>query len=429
MMHLNSSHPNGEQLLRYADGELTSAEVPAIRTHLEACWQCRAELEEFHKTINECVRYRKSVLETHLPSPPAPWGDLHRKFTEADATLGRPSLLAQWRASLSGMFISPRKWATAGLLLGVVVAAATFKLHMDQPQPQPATAPADRPHSTAAPSISNQAYPAAPALSAPTLPMPTPNGALPAILPAATAADELRVFVALHLVGADLGEPVQVTRSEGRVHVIGLGIDPSRQARILAALSAIPNLDIRFTEPAPAASRAEDFIPAGTPGSMATASGLQDQILRHLGTRTAFEQFSNQTLERSENLMARAFAIRRLAQRFPVEVESGLSADERRMLSDLRGQHLSALNQESEQIGRAALSVVPGASIPIAQSSRPASWQAAAEELFRGSQQLERSLAIALGATPGDISAGRLFTNIAQLNGSIEANRLLSPQE
>ena len=63
-------HPEGEQLLRYADGELAKSQIPAVRAHLKACWQCRMELEEIQKTIVECVRYRKNALQVHLPSPP-----------------------------------------------------------------------------------------------------------------------------------------------------------------------------------------------------------------------------------------------------------------------------------------------------------------------------------------------------------------------
>ena len=429
-MHSNGEHPNGEQLLRYADGELATKEIPAVRAHLEACWQCRMELEEFHKTINECVRYRKNVLQTHLPSPPAPWGDLQSKFTEADASLGRPSMLSQWWAAFSGIFPGSRKWAAATLLLGVVVVAATLRFRSDQPLIQPGPKPAEEWRNPASSELPKQDIPAAPALSAPTEPNTTPSdGALPATMPAATAADELRVFVALHLVGADLGEPVQITRSEGRIHVSGLGIEPSRQARILAALSAIPNLDIRFTEPVSGAPRVADFSPAGTGIPAASKSGLQEQILRQLGTRSAFELFSNHVFERSEGVMARAHAIRRLAQRFPVEVESGMSDGERQMLLDLRRQHLGALDLESEEIRRAAQSAVPTATIPAAPQSRPASWQAAAEELFISSRQVERSLAIALGASPGEMTTDRLFTDVAQLKGSIETNRRLTAQE
>ena len=35
-------HPENEQLLRYADGELPSRQARKIKAHLESCWQCRA---------------------------------------------------------------------------------------------------------------------------------------------------------------------------------------------------------------------------------------------------------------------------------------------------------------------------------------------------------------------------------------------------
>jgi len=84
------SHPEHEQLLRYADGESTTRSAGQIRSHLEACWQCRAELEELQKTVGECVRYRKNVLLRHLV-PPAPWTDIYRGFADVDAALERAS--------------------------------------------------------------------------------------------------------------------------------------------------------------------------------------------------------------------------------------------------------------------------------------------------------------------------------------------------
>ncbi len=422
-------HPESVQLLRYADGELSASEAPAVRAHLEACWECRMELEEFQKTIVECVRYRKNVLQVHMPSPPAPWGDIQMKFAQADASLGRPAIFSQWRAALSGMFIGPRKWVSASLLLGVVVTAATLRFVSDRPLVPPVPGPAEQRQNTALSELPKYDIPAAPALSAPTGPNTPSDGAPQVLLPAATAADELRVFVALHLVGADLGEPVQVTRSEGRIHVAGIGVEPGRQSQILAALSAIPNLDIRFNEPATSATQAADFAPRGTMETSAPASGFQDTILHQLGSRAAFEHFSNQVFEHSESLKARAHAIRRLAQRFPVEVESGLNPRERQMLLDLRRQHLAILDREADEIRRATQLVLPGVSIPASPRMTPASWQAAAEEVFQASGQVERSLAIAFGASAGDMTTNRLFTQLAHLNGSIEENRRLTAPE
>ena len=84
-MSKHMRHPGEEALLRYADGELPGRETRAVRAHLEACWQCRAELGEIQAVVGECVRYRANVLQAHLPPPPAPWADPYRKFAEIDA--------------------------------------------------------------------------------------------------------------------------------------------------------------------------------------------------------------------------------------------------------------------------------------------------------------------------------------------------------
>ncbi len=426
MRQPNASHPDGEQLLRFADGELAAQEIPAVRAHLEACWQCRTELEELHKTINDCVRYRQNVLQSHLPSPPAPWGDINKMFTEAEASLRRPAMFSQWRAALSGLFTGPRKWATASLLLGAAVVAATLRIHSDQPVIIPAPAPSAVQPGTSSSDLPKQDVRSAPALSAPTMPGPPPDGALPAPVPAATAADELRVFVALHLVGADLGEPVEVSRTDGRIHVIGTGIEPGRQARILAALSAVPNLDIRFNETGAGVPQISDFTPAT---NTAANSGLQEQILRQLKTRAAVEQFTNQLMERGDNLMSRAHALHRLAQRFPAEVQSTLGNDERRMLLDLRRQHIAAMELESDEILRMTRAALPSNSLPTINPPAPASWQASSEDLFQASRNVERALAVGLGAAAGDITAAQLFTNIAQIKGSIQAAHRMSAAE
>ncbi len=96
-------HPDDEQLLRFADGELPARQASVVRSHLEACWQCRTELEELHQTVSECVRYRKDVLQTHLPPPPTAWGDIYQRFREIDASLSRP----RFSAAPSSAFSSP----------------------------------------------------------------------------------------------------------------------------------------------------------------------------------------------------------------------------------------------------------------------------------------------------------------------------------
>ena len=113
MRDLLLRHPTDEQLLRYADGELPGSITRRLRSHLEACWQCRTELEELQKTIGECVHYRKTVVDACLPPPPAPWADLSRRFAEMDAQLERGWWGGRVWAAVIGQVRNPWKWAPA----------------------------------------------------------------------------------------------------------------------------------------------------------------------------------------------------------------------------------------------------------------------------------------------------------------------------
>src|SRR6266699_360639 len=112
-------HLEDEQLLRYADGESSARDAAAIRSHLEACWQCREQLEQLQNTVGECVRYRKNILQRHLPPPPAPWADIYRGFAEIDSALDQAGFWMRAARILQAPLRNVKKWApvTVALLL------------------------------------------------------------------------------------------------------------------------------------------------------------------------------------------------------------------------------------------------------------------------------------------------------------------------
>ncbi len=54
-------HPDDGLLLALPRRRTAGRKSRQVRRHLEACWQCRGELEELEGTVAECVRYRKQV--------------------------------------------------------------------------------------------------------------------------------------------------------------------------------------------------------------------------------------------------------------------------------------------------------------------------------------------------------------------------------
>src|SRR5262249_18379527 len=131
-----SAHPEDGWLLRYIDGELPGRKARQVGRHLEACWQCRAEVEELETTIADCVRYRKVLVE-QMPAP-SPWRDLSRGFDQIDAELLGPAMVfrglsLRWSIpALAAMALAITAWyelrtttsVQAAALLRKAVAAA-----------------------------------------------------------------------------------------------------------------------------------------------------------------------------------------------------------------------------------------------------------------------------------------------------------------
>ncbi|HBY64466.1 MAG TPA: hypothetical protein DEH78_31995, partial [Solibacterales bacterium] len=88
-----------------------------------------------------------------------------------------------------------------------------------------------------------EAEPAAPYVAAPA---PAP-GAMPAEPSAVSpAASELDVLAALHRIGADLGEPVEVERRGETLTVTATGLDEERRRELREALETLPGVSVRF---------------------------------------------------------------------------------------------------------------------------------------------------------------------------------------
>jgi hypothetical protein len=418
MSNLPAHHPTGEHLLRYADGELPAREAGGVRTHLEACWECRTELDQLQRTVVDCMRYRKIWLQEHLPPPPRAWAGFDDLVAEAEAAVVRRSLHDRWGTAARRIAAQSRWWIPGGVTVALA-AAALYQLQQQAAKVSPppvvesprVSAAASRPLPPASVSF-------APRVSV-TAPVVTPPA--PPVLPA-TAGDELRVLAALQRIGADLGEPVDVTRSEEKITVRGVGIEADRQRQIRGAVGSLPRVVAEFSDPAAAPSPEPA---AESPSARISADALraQAELEQRLGGRSVFEQFAESVLERSDVLMARAHALRRLALHFPVGVASKLSSAEQLELHRLRAEHAGVLAQQVREIlvtmqpALIALGAPPAPAAPSAMHSE--SWQAATEQLFQAAQDVERHTAALVGGAGSGIPArelpGRMTSRLAQL--------------
>lgn len=529
-----SAHPAAEQLLRYCDGELSAAEAARVRSHLEACWECRAEVDRFEQTIAECVEFRRTVLREHLPPPPAPWAGLHAQMDRIDAAIAPPS---PWRRALAWL----RTAANPRVALPVGAAAvllAAFVMLRDTPSVQAAellrraaaaerdAAPAGRPKrlrirtrtasftrvlpaadpGPLATLFSSARYDGLDPLSARSfaawretldrkddevadhadgfliltrayagtlreaslrlrhddlhpvqgsfrfanqewvevtelepadgqaampsgLPparqpsaAPAPASAPEAGLSSATDADELRVWALLHSLQADLGEPVEVSRTGGKVLVSGIGLTAHRRQEITAGLRGLPHVEVRFMEPSgepvAAPGAASNTIQAGT---SPLAAGLE----RYAGNRALLEQLAADSFDQADSLMARAHALRRLEARFHAPADAVPAAMLAAMLTAMERDHLNALLAQAEALERTlrpALSSLGGRAAQ-ARSERG---------LFAASVELERGISMLFGSASLEGDArdlpSRVLSSLAEVRQLARARLSALPE-
>jgi hypothetical protein len=252
----------------------------------------------------------------------------------------------------------------------------------------------------------------------------------PSVIPAApvhtaTIGDELQVMLALHKISADLGDPIDVSLKADQVLVTGVGLPPQRQREIRNALSANPNVVVQFNEPGASTSAAPAPRPEGTVN--ADISQLQARVAEKVGGRIHFEELSSQVLDLSDQMMARTYALRRLAERFPADGD--LSPADLQILKNLRQEHTSALLHLSAEIDHTLRPVFTSLGVDPRSTNLDAglslTWQPATEEVFQSSRQVEKLVAIMFGAAQNDASGqqipAQLVNNLSQLRTRLAA--------
>ncbi len=413
MSNLPGRHPEGDLLLQYLDGELTARKARAVRRHVEACWQCRAELKQLEEMMTACVRYRQTQADV-LPQPPRRWADLNLEFARVDEVCEPRRLLRR------PLF----RWGLAAAATATLVAATlTFRSFHIQPA-QPAIQPVVQfpPQSSEAPE------PQAPPASASARTggfRPSVTGQAPPPLAVdpdpATLADELHTVAVLHELRADLGDPVEVGREGGNVVVAGTGIAPGRQQEIRNALAGLSHIVVRFSEPQAvhvdqAAPSAKDIATGTNPS--AASSPLEAK----LGGRAQLEAFASELLDHADATMARVYALRRLAQQFPASQEAQLPASEESVLKNLGHEHLAALSQEIGLIDGLLSPVIPelrAKSRTSAPAASASTWQDSVESLFSSARRVQTMLAIFLGATADHDATGSQSATPGQVTDAL----------
>ena len=323
-----SKHPEELEILRLLDGDLPGAEARAINRHLESCWHCRKERNEIQAAIDAFVRYRESVFLPHLPPPPQSWPDFRRRCEESDlsTTPVLPRHWPVWRFAAAGLF---------GLALLATTIILRQQTNGDATVPKAVMATPAAPKAAPVKSVSI-------AKKVESLPQRS------------LLAVEVEVLHALHLAGADLGEPIEVARFEREVLVKATELDPLRAETIRRAIAAIPGARFVLSDPPRPQTAAAGIVPQNSvpPRPILFASSLR-----------AREEFANAALDMGDAITARAFAWNKLEMRFSGQP---LPAREAETIRNMQDAHRDALRRQAVELRKLLKTVFPEQEVPTA---------------------------------------------------------------
>ena len=188
----------------------------------------------------------------------------------------------------------------------------------------------------------------------PVLRLPVNTAANQAADEAELAVTELQVRAALHNLGADLGEQVDVqAEKDGSVRVDGVATDDARRLQLVAALQSIPRTHLHIGTVAQAAQH-QQVSQASGPVPVAILAGaiplLEASLKQRFPDDDQRTAYINETLSLAQEASARAWALNRLAERYSPQQIALLNTASRQRLGVLLGDHLLALREDVNRL-------------------------------------------------------------------------------
>jgi hypothetical protein len=284
--------------------------------------------------------------------------------------------------------------------------------------------------------ISYEVLPAEP--DAPAAPLPPTATAEPTAIPTLPPLPseeelndaEMQVRLALNQAGADLGEAVDVQRTQRQIRLTGLVSSDQIKKRLVASFTGNPLVSIElqtFEEAMARDNQAQPLTGAPQHEIVSAQPPMQDYVTRHFASnRTAVEHFLNNSVTLSDGALSHAWALRRLAQRYTPSEIAKLSPKSRGSLEALIRGHVAEIRKQVDGELTLLKPVLAGAVQDASSSSEDRTpsiteWPAMAESVFDSVQRVDR---LVRGLFAG---AGLPMDGISQTAG--QPLRVPPPQE
>ena len=163
---------------------------------------------------------------------------------------------------------------------------------------------------------------------------------------------EAEARVALHMLGADLGEPIDISSDGKEVLVSGLVDTSERKQDLLQALQTIPHLRSNLVSATEAAEKTDPLALKDDKPVVAVESAplLERELHATFPGPEAQTKFVNDVLETAMNAAGRAWSLRRLSDRYTKDIGSRLDMPTERKVELLIRDDARLLQQELNKL-------------------------------------------------------------------------------
>jgi len=222
-----------------------------------------------------------------------------------------------------------------------------------------------------------------PAPGAPTI-LPPPSTVVDRV---AGPGEELQVIAALHRIGADLGEPIDVKREGANMVVRMTGLGAQREADVRTALAGLAAVQLQVGKFENLEGRESPRHPAV---QVDTANPLLDELRAASPDGATAAEMADQLTDHTESILERVYALRGLARRFPSEVTARMSPSELAAMDGIVRDHAGAIAAARSAIERLVKPILPGRgpAPPVPATT----WQEAAQALVDDARRLDEAL-------------------------------------
>jgi len=200
------------------------------------------------------------------------------------------------------------------------------------------------------------------------------------------AAEEVQVIAALHRIGADLGEPIDLQRTPEGIRVSGSGLSAVRQEQIRAVVAGIPGVRVAFE-----ANGGRRLNGAELPPRTALPADATNPLLDELRAAAANPDVDagDALIDATDRAVQRSYALEALARRFPQPGESALTESDRAVVRRIALDHVEALSAAVGEMTTLLAVLLPPSS---ASAVAPAHWQETAEGILAAAQGVDQEL-------------------------------------